>query len=39
MSVAKEVLRHRIVLDYEAEASDISTDIILDKIIETLPIP
>lgn len=39
MSVAKEVLRHRIVLDYEAEASDISTDTILDKIIETLPIP
>jgi MoxR-like ATPase len=39
MNVLKEVLRHRIVLDYEAEASEITADIILDKIIQTLPIP
>ena len=37
--VSKEVLRHRIILGYEAEADDITTDIILDKIIEALPIP
>jgi MoxR-like ATPase len=37
--VCKEVLRHRIILGYEAEADDITTDILLDKIIETLPIP
>ena len=37
--VSKEVLRHRIILSYEAEADDINTDIILDKIIEALPIP
>ncbi len=37
--VSKEVLRHRIILGYEAEADDITTDIILDKIIEVLPIP
>jgi len=37
--VSKEVLRHRIILGYEAEADDITTDTILDKIIEALPIP
>lgn len=37
--VSKEVLRHRIILGYEAEAEDITTDAIIDKIIETLPIP
>lgn len=37
--VSKEVLRHRIILGYEAEAGDITTDDILDKIIEVLPIP
>ena len=37
--VSKEVLRHRIILGYEAEADDITTDIILDKIVEALPIP
>lgn len=37
--VSKEVLRHRIILGYEAEAQDITTDDILDKIIEVLPIP
>ena len=39
MSVAKEVLRHRIILGYEAEADEISTDMVIDKIIQTLPIP
>jgi MoxR-like ATPase len=39
MSVLKEVLRHRIILDYEAEASEITSDTVLDKIIQTLPIP
>ena len=37
--VSKEVLRHRVILGYEAEADDITTDTIIDKIIETLPIP
>lgn len=37
--VSKEVLRHRIILGYEAEADDITTDDVLDKIIEVLPIP
>ncbi|WP_024954855.1 AAA family ATPase [Sulfurospirillum arcachonense] len=37
--VCKDVLRHRIILGYEAEADDISTDTVIDKIIEALPIP
>ncbi len=37
--VSKDVLRHRIILGYEAEADDITTDTIIDKIIEALPIP
>jgi len=37
--VCKEVLRHRVILGYEAEADDITSDDILDRIIEALPIP
>ena len=37
--VSKEVLRHRIILGYEAEANEITADTIIDKIIEILPIP
>ncbi len=35
----KDVLRHRIILSYEAEADDITTDYILTKILEVVPIP
>lgn len=34
-----DVLRHRIVLSYEARARGIKTDEIITKIIETVPIP
>ncbi|MBN2768986.1 MAG: MoxR family ATPase [Campylobacterales bacterium] len=37
--VAKEVLRHRIVLSYEAQASDITQDDIINKILSVVPIP
>jgi MoxR-like ATPase len=37
--VIHNVLRHRIVLSYEARAKGIHTDEIISKIIETLPIP
>ncbi|MCF6201618.1 MAG: MoxR family ATPase, partial [Hydrogenimonas sp.] len=37
--VAKSVLRHRIILSYEAEAEDITTDHIVDKVLETVAIP
>ena len=35
----KDVLRHRIVLSYEALASDITADDIIQKVIQTVPIP
>jgi MoxR-like ATPase len=38
-SVFKEVLRHRVILSYEALAQEISSDNILDKILETVDIP
>ena len=37
--VAHAVLRHRIVLSYEAMAKNISADMLISTIIETLPIP
>ena len=37
--VAKELMRHRIVLSYEAEAEGVTTDELIDKILEAVPIP
>ena len=37
--VIHNVLRHRIVLSYEARAKGVSTDEVISQIIETLPIP
>jgi len=37
--VVHDVLRHRIVLSYEARAKGVTSDEIISKIIETLPIP
>ena len=35
----KDVLRHRIILSYEAQASDITADDIIQKVIEKIPVP
>jgi len=37
--IAKEILRHRIILSYEGEAEGISTDTIVEKVLEAVPIP
>ncbi|WP_345977081.1 MoxR family ATPase [Sulfurimonas sp. HSL3-7] len=37
--VAKELMRHRIVLSYEAEAEGITTDELIAKILAAVPIP
>ena len=37
--IAKEVLRHRIILSYEAQAEDITQDYIIEKILAAVPIP
>jgi len=38
-NVAYEVMRHRILLTYEAEAEQIKTDQIIDEILSKVPIP
>jgi MoxR-like ATPase len=37
--VAPDVLRHRILLTYEAEAEEITSEKIVEKILATLPVP
>ena len=37
--VALEVLRHRVVISYEAEAEEITSDQIVIRILESLPVP
>ena len=37
--IAKEILRHRIILSYEAQAEEINTDMIIEKILAAVPIP
>ncbi len=37
--IAKEVLRHRIILSYEAQASGVSQDDIISKILNSVPVP
>ena len=37
--IIKELMRHRIVLSYEAEADGISADTIIDRVIEAVPLP
>ncbi len=37
--VAPDILRHRILLTYEAEAEDITTDHIIATLLNTIPVP
>ena len=37
--IAKEIMRHRIVLTYEAEAEGVTSDEIIQKVLETVVIP
>lgn len=37
--VVKDILRHRIILSYEAEAEDVSADFIIDTIMKQIPLP
>jgi MoxR-like ATPase len=38
-SLARDVLRHRLLLSYEAEAEDMTTDSVLDRILSKVPVP
>ena len=37
--LAKDVLRHRMVLSYEALAEGVDADTILDRVLETIEMP
>ncbi|WP_456489199.1 AAA family ATPase [Caminibacter pacificus] len=39
IEVAPEVLRHRIILNYKAQADEVTSDEIIKKILEIIPIP
>ena len=38
-AIAMDVLRHRVSVTYEAEAENISSENVIDKILNTLPVP
>ncbi len=37
--MAKDVLRHRVILSYDAISEEISSDEVIDKILEQIPLP
>jgi len=37
--IAKDVLRHRVLLTYEAEAENVSSETVVDRILERVPVP
>ena len=37
--LAKDVLRHRLVLSYEALAEGVTADVVLDRVLETIAVP
>jgi MoxR-like ATPase len=38
-SIGPDVMRHRIILTYEAEAQSVTSDAIIKKIFDTIPVP
>jgi MoxR-like ATPase len=38
-SVALDVLRHRVSVTYEAEAENVSSENVVETILDTLPVP
>ena len=38
-ALAKDALRHRLVLSYQALAEEVSPDTILDRVVEAVPVP
>ena len=37
--IAHDVLRHRVILTYEAEAEEVSGDVVIDRILGEVPVP
>jgi MoxR-like ATPase len=38
-ALARDVLRHRLILTYEAEAQDITTEEIITQVLNKVPVP
>lgn len=38
-SIAHDVLRHRLIISYEAEAEELSSEDLIDKILAVIPVP
>jgi MoxR-like ATPase len=38
-SIAPDVLRHRVIVSYEAEAEDITSDIVVQRVLDGVPVP
>ena len=38
-SIGPDVLRHRLIVSYEAEAEELTSDVIVGKIFAGLPVP
>ena len=38
-SLAPDVLRHRVIVSYEAEAENLTSDAVIRRILDTLPVP
>ncbi len=37
--IAEDILRHRLILTYEAEAEEITTEDLIDRLFDTIPVP
>ena len=38
-ALAKDVLRHRLILSYEAEAQELTTDSLVQRVLDTIEVP
>ena len=38
-SIAPDVLRHRLIVTYEAEAEDIDADEVVKRVLDGVPVP
>ncbi len=38
-ALAPDVLRHRVVLTFEAEAEDVDADVVIQRVLAAVPVP
>ncbi|MCH7580255.1 MAG: ATPase, partial [Chloroflexi bacterium] len=38
-AIAQNVLRHRVIVTYEAEAEDVTSQDIVQRVLDTVPVP